>query len=276
MRLSLTLLLRLLSQSVLFNPILICISLLLNRRSQNLLFNQNLLLLQIGLTLSLGNLRINSCHLDRLLLLLLLDSISRICLSLLDISSTLQLALSNRQLILTLRNSKVGLHLRIIRLLLCLRLSNRHITLSYSLADRSVLADFRRIVGTKVNNQAIIIHDVLDIAAQNADAKLLHILRSLFQHLIGEGVTVYVNLLQIQRTDNLTHIAFQRILQAARNIRRLHIQKVSRRKINTVFLIHDNFCYSIYLNIDKIVRRHALARLDINRHLAQIQNVHTL
>ena len=268
MCLSLTLLLRLLSQRILFNPILICISLLLNRRSQNLLFNQNLLLLQIGLTLSLGNLRINSCHLDRLLLLLLLDSISRISLSLLDISSTLQLALGNRQLILTLCNSKVGLHLRIIRLLLRLRLSNRHITLSHSLADRSVLADFRRIVCTKVNNQAIIIHDVLDIAAQNADAQLLHILRSLFQHLIGEGVTVYVNLLQIQRTDNLTHIAFQRILQAARNIRRLHIQKVSRRKINTVFLIHDNLRYSIYLNIDKIVRRHALARLDINRHLA--------
>ncbi len=115
------------------------------------------------------------------------------------------------------------MHLCIISLFLGSSLGNSHITLGNSLADRCILADFRRIIRAQIYNQAIIINNVLDIAAQNADTQLFHVLGSLFQHFIREGITVNVNLLQIQRTDNLTHITFKRILQAACNIRRLHI-----------------------------------------------------
>ena len=266
----------LLSQSVLFHSVLVCISLLLNSSSKNLFFNQHLLLFQVRFTLSLGNLCIHSCHLNRLLLLLLLNSISSICLCLFNISSTLQFALGNRKLILTLRNCQISMYLRIISFLLGSSLSNSHITLGNSLADRSILADFCRIICTQIDNQTIIVNNILDIAAQDADTQLFHILSSLFQHFVREGVTVDVNLLQIKRTDNLTHITFKRILQTASNIRRLHIQKVSCCQVDTVFLINDNLGNCINLNIDKIIGGNALAGFDVNGHLPQIQHINAL
>ena len=168
------------------------------------------------------------------------------------------------------------MHLRVIRLFLGSSLSNSHIALGNSLTNRSILADFRRIICTQINNQAVIVNNILDIAAQDADAQLFHILGSLLQYFIGEGITVNVNLLQIQRTDNLTHITFKRILQAACNIRRLHIQKVSCRQVDTVFLINDNLSNCINLNIDKVIGGNALAGFDVNGHLAQIQHIHAL
>ena len=162
------------------------------------------------------------------------------------------------------------MHLRIISLFLSRSLGNSHITLGNSLADRSILANFRRIICTQIDNKTVIINNVLNVTAQNADTQLFHIFSSFFQHFVREGITVNVNLLQIQRTDNLTHITLKRILQAARNICRLHIQKVARCQINTVFLINNNLGNSINLNVDKIVGRNALAGFDIYGHLPQI------
>ena len=115
------------------------------------------------------------------------------------------------------------MYLCIISLFLGRSLGNSHITLGNSLADRCILADFRRIICTQIDNQTVIINNVLNVTAQNADTQLFHIFSSLFQHFVREGITINVNLLQIQRADNFTHITFKRILQAARNIRRLHI-----------------------------------------------------
>ena len=100
------------------------------------------------------------------------------------------------------------MHLCIISLFLSRSLGNSHIALGNSLADRCILADFRRIICAQIHNQTVIVNYVLNVTAQNADTQLLHIFSSLFQHFIREGITVNVNLLQIQRTDNLTHITF--------------------------------------------------------------------
>ena len=59
----------------------------------------------------------------------------------------------------------------------------------------------------KISDETVFVGHVLDVAGQDLDAQLLHVLAGLHHHLIGEAVSVGVDGLQGQGADDLTHIA---------------------------------------------------------------------
>ena len=151
-----------------------------------------------------------------------------------------------------------------------------YVAFCYGFADRSVFADTGRIVSTKVNDEAVVIGDVLDVAAENGDAELFHIFLGFFHYLVAEGITVGVDFLQVQSADDFTHVAFKGVLQASGDLVRFHVKKVFGCQLDALrFFVDDDFCYSIDFDVDEVVRRDALGSLDVNRHLSQKENIDT-
>ena len=113
---------------------------------------------------------------------------------------------------------------------------------------------------------------MLDVAGNNLNTQTIHIHLRLLLHLITEGLTIVTQLLQTDRTDNLTHITLQRIHQCFHNLRFLHIQEILHGKLHTFFIRTDlNFRNCINVNTDEIQCRNIIVRLDIDTDLLDQQ-----
>ena len=220
---------------------------------------------------------VDSGGLNALLLLLLLDGIGSVGLGLLGVGSDLQLCLLDLQFIVLLGDLGVGHDAGLVGGLVGFRLGNGHVTVSLGLGDGRVLLDEGGVVGTQVTDQAVLVCDILDVAGQDLDAQLIHVLGRFLHHLIGEGVTVGVDFFQRQCADDLTHVALERVLQVHGDVGCLLVQEVLGCQLDALLGGgNTDLGNSVHIDVDEVVGRHGLLRLDVHRHLAQIQLIQTL
>ena len=211
------------------------------------------------------------------MLLLLLDGIGGVGLGLLGVGGNLQLRLLDLQFVVLLSDLGVGHDAGLVGGLVGFRLGDGHVTVGLGLGDGRVLFDEGGVVSTQVTDQTVFIRHVLDIAGQDLNAQLIHVLGRLLHHLIGEGVTVGVDLFQRQCADDLTHVALERVLQVHGDVSCLLVQEVLGCQLDTLLSGgNTDLGNSVHVDVDEVVGRHGLFRLDIHRHLAQIQLIQTL
>ena len=145
------------------------------------------------------------------------------------------------------------------------------------LGDGGVLLDLGRIVGAQILDEAILISDILDVAGDDLNAQLGQILGRLIHDLIGEGVTVRVDVLEGQGSHDLTHVALKGIHEIHGNLVSRLIEKVLCGQSNALRGGHDtDLGHCVHAHIDKIVGRHRAVSLDVYAHLTQVQPVHAL
>lgn len=115
------------------------VSLFLYLGIERLFLHLCLLCVQKYVLLGLGNISHRACYLDSLALLLLLNIVSRVSLSLLDVRLLFQLRLADSQLVISLRDLGLSLHAGVVRLFACARLRYLNIALRLSLSYSSGL-----------------------------------------------------------------------------------------------------------------------------------------
>ena len=211
------------------------------------------------------------------MLFLFLNGVGRVGLRLLGVGDDLQLGLLDLQFVVLLGDLGVRQDPSLIGGLVGLRLGNGHIPVRLGLGDGGVLLDEGGVVRTQVPDKAVFVGDILNVAGQNLNAQLIHILGGLLHHLVREGVPVGVNLLQGQGADDLAHVALKGVLQVHGDIGRPFVQKVLGGQLDALLRGGDaDLGHGVHVDIDEVVGRHGLLRLDVHGHLAQIQLIQTL
>ena len=131
--------------------------------------------------------------------------------------------------------------------------------------------------GAKVYDKSLIICHILDIARQDLDSELLHIRRSLRDNLVRKAVSVSVDCFNGQSTDDLAHIAFERILNIFRDFIRREVEKIPRCKLDAVRIPPDHDLRNgVYIDVDIVIRRHRSLCTDRNTDLSKKQPVCSL
>ena len=207
----------------------------------------------------------------------MLDGIGSIGLSLLRVGLNLQFSFPDSQGVVPPGNLSLGSYLSFVGLALGLGLRNGDIPVSTSLGDCRILLDLGRVISTQILNQPILVRNILDIAGEDFDAQLIHILLSLLHDLIGEGVSVGIDFLQGQGADDFTHIALEGVLQFISNIIGLFVQEVFCCLLQRLYIRgNPNLGNRIHIDVDKVIGWHGLLGLDVHRNLSQVEHVQPL
>ena len=158
-----------------------------------------------------------------------------------------------------------------------LRLGDGDVAVGLGLGDGGVLLDEAGVVRAQVLDEPILIGDVLDIAGEDLNAQLVHVLAGLLHHLVGKGVPVRINLLEGQGADDFTHIALEGVLQFISNIIGLFVQKVFCCLLQRLYIRgNPNLGNRIHIDVDKVIGWHGLLGLDVHRNLSQVEHVQPL
>ena len=262
---------------LLLNAILVGLGLLLHLRGKLLLAHLHLALAQFCLTLGLGNLGVYYGRLNDLLLLLLLNGVGSVGTGALGVLAGLKAGTLDGKGVLLLGNVGVGLYALVIGLALGLGLGNGDFLLGLGLGNCGVLLDLGGIVHAKVGNEAVLVHNVLDVAGENLNAELLHVTTGLLEHLVRERVAVGVDRAQVKRANDLAHVALQRVLQRVGNLLLGHIEEVALCKQHALGVVgHMHLGDRINLAVDEVIGGNVLVGLDVNRDLLEAETVNTL
>ena len=117
----------------------------------------------------------------------------------------------------------------------------------------------------------------MDVAGENFNAQLVHVLAGLLHDLVGEGIPVRIDFLEGQRADDLPHIALEGILKVSGNFLRALVQEVLGRQLDAVRMGRDaDLRHGVHIDINKVAGRDGLFGFDVHRHLPQVQLIHTL
>ena len=158
-----------------------------------------------------------------------------------------------------------------------LRLGDGDVAVGLGLGDGGVLLDEAGVVRAQVLDEPVLVGDVLDVAGQDFDAQLIHILAGLGHHLVGEGIPVGVDLLEGQGADDLTHIALEGVLQIAGDIVGALVQEVFGGQLDALGVGGDtDLGHGVHVDVDEVAGGDGLLCLDVDGHLAQVQLIHAL
>ena len=250
-----------------FCLILHSVSLLADFCIQLFLFKGNFLFCQLSFLFTTGNIRIGTGNLNRFTLVFLLNRISSVCLCLFGICHDLHFSLLDKQLSVLLGNLLFSFDLDGVGLLLCLRGCNGNIALCVGLGNLCVFTDLFDIVDTHIFNGTGIVLKVLNIEVDNLNAQLLHIRNNVFGNLFRDALTVLNHLFQSDRTDDFTHVAFQHLGHQVNQVNLFHSQQrlcgpFQQLRIRRDFDVRN----AIDRNVDKLIGRNSVCRLDIHLH----------
>ncbi len=246
-------------------------------RLQLLLFHLDLVLLQLRLALGLGDFRVDRGGFDALALLLALDFIGGVRLGLFAVRQDFQLRPLDVQLRLLLGDLGVRQNPGLVGLPFRLRLGDGDVPVRLGLGDGGVFLDEARIVRAQVFDEPVFVGDVLDVAGEDFDAQLVHVLAGFLHDLVGEGIPVRIDFLQGQRADDLPHIALEGVLEVPGDLLRALVQKVLGRQLDALRVGGDaDLCHGVHIDVDKVAGGDGLLGFDVHRHLPQVQPVHAL
>ena len=123
----------------------------------------------------------------------------------------------------------------------------------------------------------MLVGDVLNVAAQDFDAKLLHVLAGLGHNLVGKGIAVGVDGLEVEGANDLAHVALEGVLQACGNGRVVHVKEVALGKQHALGVVGNaNLGNGINANVDKVVGGNKLVGFDVYRDLLEAKSVDAL
>ena len=194
---------------ILLNLIFVGICFLLDFGGQTVLTNDDLFLRENLLTLGLFDFGLDGLDVDGLLLFLLLNGIGRIGISLCGVGLFFQVGPFQGEVVVLHCDSCVGIHPRIVGILVGVCHLYFHIALGIGSVDGCILFNLCRIVGTEVVDKSFLIGHVLDVARDDFYSQFGHIRLGFLHHLVGKTVAVGVERPQVERTDDFAHITLQ-------------------------------------------------------------------
>ena len=158
-----------------------------------------------------------------------------------------------------------------------LRFGNGDVALGFGTGDGGAFFDAGGVVGAKVDDEPVVVGDVLDVAGDDLDAELFHILRGFDDNLIGEAVAVGIDRLEGQRADDFAHVALERVLEILCDLGGGKVEEVARGEPDVILVAPDHdFGNGVDVDIDVVVRRDGGLCLDVDGDLPEEERVHAL
>ena len=109
---------------------------------------------------------------------------------------------------------------------------------------------------------------MLNVAGDDLDTETLHVFLSLLLNLVTELLSVVAEVLQCDRTDDLSHVTLEGINEGICDLLFLHIEEVLHGELNAFTFAHDPYlCDGVDVYTDEVCCRYIAVGLDVDRDL---------
>ena len=109
---------------------------------------------------------------------------------------------------------------------------------------------------------------MLNVAGDDLNAQTLHVFLSFLLNLVTELLSVVAEVLQCDRTDDLSHVTLEGINEGISDLLLFHIEEVLHGELNAFAFAHYSYLSNcVDVNTDEVCCRYISVCLDIDRDL---------
>ena len=106
---------------------------------------------------------------------------------------------------------------------------------------------------------------MLNVAGDDLDTQALHVFLSLLLNLVTELLSVVAEVLQCDRTDDLSHVTLKGIYEGICDLLLFHVEEVLHGELNAFTFAHNSYlCYCVDVYTDEVCCRYEAVSLDID------------